>query len=494
MSGLFSLFGTKKNTGRIGLANQRLGAAAEFKASSYKKRLEATRSTLHPGVEIGPGLPLGRIGEKTIYQGWRQCALQVQGPGRGKTAGQVVPHAIAAPGPLVVASNKVDGLWEVIADRMFKGNIIIFDPMNVMNRARPNTEKFNLLGMVNDSLDAEQLGGIFEAATSGQGPAAGNVNAHFDREGGKTLGRLMLAANLAGLGDQKVYEWVMASEANEPARILREHGQTNQAVGLLGLMRQPSDTKGSVWATAQRSAAPFEHEDYLAALRPEEGDTVFDPEAFLNSSDTLILLGQKKLGSTSALVSALVWDLFRTAERTARRSGGRLEVPLVMELDELGNAIALPELPDWYTYAGSLGIVISSYLQGRSQGKRSFSEDDIEQLMGVASVLVYGGGSIEEKFLSALSKVIGRYDHKFTTHSSNYNPGSGHGSSSSTQVQERDILSPADLAQLPFGTMYVRTGDGDAGLVRTDFWFNNPEISERMNLQTQQLKSANHLE
>lgn len=491
MSGLFSFFGTKKDTGRIGEANKRLGAAAEFKSSSYKARLEETRSSLHPTAEIGPGLPLGAVGSKTIYQGWRQCAIQVQGPGRGKTAGQVVPHSMAAPGPLLVASNKVDGLWEVIADRMFKGNIIIFDPMNVMNRDRPNTEKFNLLGMVSDSLDAEKIGEIFEAATGGQGGSAGNVNAHFDREGAKTLGRLVLAANLSEASDRQVFQWVMASEADEPAQILRKYGLANQAESLIGLSRQPSDTKGSVWATAQRCAAPFEHEDYLSALRPKAGEPVFDPEAFLNSSDTLILLGQKNSGSTSALVSALVWDIFRTAEKTARNNGGRLEVPLVMELDELGNAVALPELPDWYTYAGSLGIVISSYLQGRSQGKRSFSEDSIEQLMGVASVVVYGGGSIEEKFLSALSKVIGRYDHKFTTHSSNYNPGSGRGSSSSTQVQERDILSAADLAQLPFGTMYVRTSEGDSGLVRSRLWFNDQDVSDRITAQARQLKTAN---
>ena len=481
-----------QNQSKIGMANRRLGASAKFSKSLNAHRLKDAQTNLHPAApEIGPGLPLGRIEAGTIYQGWRQCAVQVQGPGRGKTSAQVIPHAVAAPGALVVTSNKSDGIWEIIAERMFEGNVIIFDPTNILNRKNNVTSLFNVIGMVRSSTDAEKIGAIFEAATHGEGPSEANVNAHFDVMGSKVIGALMLAANLSGKGDDAVFGWAMRSEEDEPAAILTEYGFGKQAETFLGLKRQPSDTRGSVWATAQRCVSPFEHDEYLRTLTTESGDDVFDPTSFANSTDTLILLGSKKGGSSSALVSALVWDVFRSAERAARTTdNGRLQVPLVIELDEVGNAVNLPELPEWYSYAGSLGIVFSAYFQSVSQGKRVYGENGMNELFGAASVFVYGGGGSEESFLSSMAKLVGSYDHQFTTHSSSYNHRSGQGRSSSTQIQQRDILSASDLAKLPQGKMFVRTGDGEVGVVDAGYWFKNELLVSRIEPQMKKLKES----
>ena len=94
----------QNQSSKISMANRRLGASAKFSKSLNAHRLKDAQTNLHPSApEIGPGLPLGRIEAGTIYQGWRQCAVQVQGPGRGKTSAQVIPHAVAAPGALVLS-------------------------------------------------------------------------------------------------------------------------------------------------------------------------------------------------------------------------------------------------------------------------------------------------------------------------------------------------------------------------------------------------------
>lgn len=475
------------------MANKRLGELSKFSESKMEPRIKDARANLHPDCEnIGPGLQIGTVQSEPIFQGWRQCSVQIHAPGRGKTAGQVVPHAHEAPGPLVMTSNKSDGVWEVFAARMFHGNVWIFDPTNILNRKEPNTDHFNIIGMVRNSMDAEKVGGIFEAATHGDGSRDGNPNAHFDLMGSKIIGALLLAANVSGKDDRDVFRWAMTTDEDEPAAILEQHGFKNQAATLRGLKKQPSETRGSVWATAQRCASPFEHEDYLASIRPvSDTHRIFDPVEFVSSTDTLILLGSSKAGATSALVSSLVWDVFRSGEAQASMgSNGRLRVPLVMELDEVGNTVMLPELPDWYSYSGSLGIVINSYFQSVAQGRKVFGKEGMNELMGAASFLVYGGGGTEEDFVSSLSKIIGQYDHKVTTHSSSYNARSGHGRSSSGQVQRRDILSAADLSNLSPGTMYVRTSDHGGGIVEAHYWFQVDRLVKEIKPRMENLKAG----
>ena len=161
-----------------------------------------------------------------------------------------------------------------------------------------------------------------------------------------------------------------------------------------------------------------------------------------------------------------------------------------MELDEVGNTVMLPELPDWYSYSGSLGIVINSYFQSVAQGRKVFGKEGMNELMGAASFLVYGGGGTEEDFVSSLSKIIGQYDHKVTTHSSSYNARSGHGRSSSGQVQRRDILSAADLSNLSPGTMYVRTSDHGGGIVEAHYWFQVDRLVKEIKPRMESLKAG----
>lgn len=475
------------------MANKRLGDRARFNNASAERRLQDARTNLHPDCPtIGPGLVLGSVDSSSVFQGWRQCSVQIHAPGRGKTTSQVVPHSKQAPGPLVMTSNKADGVWEVFAARMFHGNVWIFDPTNILNRKDASTDHFNIIGMVRNSMDAEKVGAIFQAATQGEGSREGNPNAHFDLMGSKIIGSLLLAANVSGGSDKDVFRWAMTTDEDEPAAILERHGFTNQAATLRGLKKQPADTRGSVWATAQRCASPFEHEEYLASIRPvSEYHRVFDPVAFASSTDTLILLGSRTAGATSALVSSLVWDVFRSAKvKASTGSNERLRVPMVMELDEVGNTVMLPELPEWYSYSGSLGIVINSYFQSVAQGRRVYGEEGMDELIGAASVLVYGGGGTEEEFVSSLSKIIGQYDHKVKTHSSSYNARSGHGRSSSDQVQRREILSAADLSNMSPGSMYVRTSDGGGGVVQAHYWFEDKQMVEELKPRIERLKAG----
>ena len=73
----------------------------------------------------------------------------------------------------------------------------------------------------------------------------------------------------------------------------------------------------------------------------------FDPEGFLRSNGTLYLIATGAGSNNSAaLVSAFVEGLVETARRIAARSAGaRLDPPLLLALDEIGNLAPLPSLP-----------------------------------------------------------------------------------------------------------------------------------------------------
>jgi type IV secretory pathway TraG/TraD family ATPase VirD4 len=189
---------------------------------------------------------------------------------------------------------------------------------------------------------------------------------------------------------------------------------------------------------------------------------VFDPARFVTSKDTLILLSQDAAGSGAAFVSTLVLVVFTAAQQAARRARGRLPVPLVADLDEVGNVVKLKQLPEWNSFFGSMGIVISAYFQTRGQGMAMLEWTGWDTLGSAAAIKVYGGGSDDTQFLESLSETIGQYEAKVRSSSTSRN-----GSSRSVQTQRRDIMSVAQLSELPAHRAWVRTSTGGGTIVRT---------------------------
>ncbi|HAQ9610470.1 TPA: TraM recognition domain-containing protein, partial [Enterococcus faecium] len=125
---------------------------------------------------------------------------------------------------------------------------------------------------------------------------------------------------------------------------------------------------------------------------PMDGVRVFDPASLARGRDTLVLLSKNGTGSGSAFVTALVRAVCKIAQQQAEANGGRLPVPLVLELDECANVVRWPELPEVYSFYGSLGIVLSSYFQSPAQAVAAFGKEGWESIWGAAVTRCYGGG------------------------------------------------------------------------------------------------------
>lgn len=432
----------------------------------YPRRRKDAKQ-LHPHAEDLPaGQQIGTLvgSPKTwVWQGWRDIAVYIFGPGRGKTTGSVVRKMLQAPGAAVMTSNKVDGVKEVLAGRQRKGQQWVYDPTQVYRREQRPDFVYDPLWDVEDLTTAQELAAIFEAATK---TADSKSDAQFDSQGRDLFAYALLAAKLEGTGLGQVYTWITEQEHAQIRAIMQKHDQTGPESALVGLQGQPDKTRGSVYATAQRMASAIAN-DKLLAWTSAPGVRKFNAEAFVRSDDTAVLISRNGPGAGGAFVAALVRSIARSAERAAAADGGRLRVPVVFELDEVANIVRWPELPDVVSFYGSLGIILSMYFQSWGQIVRTFSAEGADTLWSACSVRVYGGGeSTQSPFLKRFSESIGPYD-QWTT---NISTGRG-GSTRSRTARSKPILPPEKLAHLPKWRAVFDATDVGPVLIRTRPWF-----------------------
>ena len=212
--------------------------------------------------------------------------------------------------------------------------------------------------------------------------------------------------------------------------------------------------------------------DELLEWTSAEGVRRFDVEAFVRSEDLLVLLSKDGVGSAGAILTSLVRAICKSGERVAQRSGGRLPVPLVIELDECANIVRWPALPSVYSFYGSLGMPINTYFQSKDQAVEAFGQNGWGAIWGAAVTRVFGGGAMDPDFLRGLSNLIGERD-EVTYSGSMQDTG---GSSTSTSTRRIPILSVDDLANLPLWRAVVFNSNTRPVIVDALPWFRDKRI------------------
>lgn len=456
---------------RVDRAASYMGRGRDVESLS-RKSVQASAKRF--GIDSALGVPIGRTvgGGQLLYGSFEDMHIDIWGPRTGKTTSRAVPAILAAPGAVMVTSNKRDVVDATRDVRAAAGPVWVFDPQAIA--LEEPTWWWNPLSYVTDEVRAAKLAEHF--ATGSRDPGA-RTDAYFDPAGQDLLAGLLLAAALDGRAITQVYTWLTRPSDDTAVEILRAHGFTLTADQVAGVIDAPEKQRGGVFGTAQQMASCLTNRQVSAWVTPQgvaDNRSHFDPVSFVRDGGTIYSLSKEGRGTAGPLVTALTVAVVEAAEELAANSaGGRLKVPLLGVLDEAANVCRWKELPNLYSHYGSRGIVLMTILQSWSQGVDVWGESGMKKLWSASNIKVYGGGVSEGTFLEDLSRIIGDFDRIQTSTSS----GRGHRSVSQQLHRER-ILDIADLAAMPKGRAVVLASGSRPTLIRTQPWMTGPHADQ----------------
>jgi hypothetical protein len=395
---------------------QGIATSGEVSRVASETALIKRAGTLRPSLDAPKpsdvGYLLGRSHGKRVWASVEDSILLVGPPRSGKGLHVVINAILDAPGTVVTTSTRPDNLTATLRARQRIGPVAVFDPQHLAE-GLPAGLRWSPVRGCEDPLTAMiRATGL----ASGTGLSAGGVEGGGFWEG-KTrtaLQALLHAAALDNRPPAELFRWTLdPTAAAEAVAILT--GSTVAAAGwaesLEAMIDADPRTRDSIWQGVSLALSALADPRVLDAVTPRSGEH-FDPEAFLTESGTLYLLATGAgAGASSALVAALVEDLIETARRMAARSAGaRLDPPVLLALDEIGNLAPLPSLPTLMAEGGGTGITTMPVLQSLAQARDKWGENAANAIWDAAIVKIILGGASNSRDLQDLSTLIGERD------------------------------------------------------------------------------------
>ncbi|MBD3941115.1 TraM recognition domain-containing protein [Microbacterium sp. NEAU-LLC] len=272
---------------------------------------------------------------------------------------------------------------------------------------------------------------------------------------GKTrtaLQALLHAAALDGRSPAELYRWTLDPAAAQDAVAIlttTPGAATGWAESLEAMIDADPRTRDSIWQGVSLALSALADPRVLDAVSPGE-DEHFDPEAFLRHNGTLYLLATGAgAGASSSLVAALVEDLVETARRVAARApGARLDPPLLLALDEIGNLAPLPSLPVLMAEGGGTGITTMPVLQSLAQARQRWGDNAATAIWDASIAKIVLGGASGSRDLQDISTLIGDRDEV----TDSITVGERGLRSNQRSTRRVPIMPPDVIRTLPYGT------------------------------------------
>jgi len=457
-----------------------IATRTDVTATASEKALLKRAGHLRPSLEnpdaTDVGYQIGTSRGAGVWASVEDSILLIGPPRSGKGAHVVINMIIDAPGAVVTTSTRPDNLTATLRAREKIGPVAVFDPQHLAEGV-PAGLRWSPIRGCEDPLTAMiRATGL----AAGTGLSAGGVEGGGFWEG-KTrtaLQSLLHAAALDKRSPAELFRWTLdPSTAADAVAILTGHpnAATGWADSLQAMIDSDPRTRDSIWQGVSLALAALADPRVLDAVSPREGED-FDPEAFLQANGTLYLLATGAgANNSSALVAAFVEDLVETARRIAARSAGaRLDPPLLLALDEVGNLAPLPSLPTLMAEGGGTGITAMPVLQSLAQAREKWSENAAGAIWDASIVKIILGGASNSKDLHDLTTLIGERDE--ITDSTTIGD---HGSRSAQRsIRRVPIMPPDTIRTLPFGTALVLLRSAPPIVTRMRTWTSRPDAAQ----------------
>lgn len=431
-------------------------SAVEIARAASPKALVKKAATLRPSLvgKVAPhevGYLLGRGKGGQVWATVEDSILLIGPPRAGKGYFVALNAILDAPGAVIATSTRPDNLTATMQARARKGKVAVFDPQQLAP-GLPAGMRWSPVRGCHDPLTA-----MIRAKGLATATGFGGVQDAGFWEGKTTaaIQGLLHAAALDGRDAKTLYQWALnPTLAADAVRILSSHPDAAEgwADSLDAMVQADPRTRDSIWQGVSLAFSALADPRVLDAVTPAPGEE-FDPEAFLRGNGTLYLLATGAgAGASSALVAAFIEDLVETARKIAARSpGARLDPPLLLALDEIGNLAPLPSLPTLMAEGGGTGITSLPVLQSLAQAREKWGENQANAIWDASIVKIILGGASNSRDLQDLATLIGDRDE--TTDSITTDAYGSH--SNQRSIRRMPILPPDVLRTLPFGTGVV---------------------------------------
>ena len=419
-------------------------------------------------------LALGRCGGRLLYAEQRHALVAFGPPQSGKSAGLAVPALLEWDGPAVASSIKTDLLSSTVSRRRALGPVFVFDPFELSGAEAQTWSPLRGAATWDGALEV-----AWRLAAAGELDQRGVEGGDFWAIAAEQrLAPLLYTAARAGAGMDTVVRWTYGQGSREldgaisqltgSARDEAELEGAHSAYDALRAFEAQADrTRSSIEATAQGLLRAYRFARVLRSARSSE----ITPDALLDERATLYLIGDAKASKLlRPIFLALLSEIVDRAYERATLAGGRLELPMLLCLDEAGNVAPLPNLAEIASTAPSHNIQLVSIFHDLAQARSRYGRQ-AETVVNSHRARMLLPGVADLDTLRYFSGLAGEEEARETTRT----VGSG-GGSRTIGVRRRPLVAPEALRQLPAGRALLLYGRLPPAEVRLRMWFEDRRL------------------
>jgi type IV secretory pathway TraG/TraD family ATPase VirD4 len=431
----------------------RADVAKHASARALLKRSKYLRPSLdHRSRPADVGYLLGTYKGRKVWTSVEDSFLVIGPPRMGKGEHIVINAVLDAPGAVVTTSTRPDTLAVTYKARARRGPVAVFDPQHLAPGLA--TSRWSpIRGCEDEEIASLRARGL--ASTTGFGGHDTDNSGYWQGLTRNVLECLLHAAALAARSPADLYLWSKTpAAAQEAVAILAAHPDAapRWAETLNAQINADPRTRDSVWGGVSLALGSLNTRAVMDAVSPGPGEH-FDPEAFLRAGGALYLLATSAgSGGVAPLIGAFIEDITETAKRLAARSPRqRLDPPLLLALDEIGNLAPLPTLNTLMSDGGGSGITVMPVLQSWAQARNAWGTEKAGAIWDAAIVKVNLGGSAVARDLQDVSALLGDRDE--TTHSTSISADGAR--STQASVRRVPVMSARELRGIPRGKALI---------------------------------------
>jgi type IV secretion system protein VirD4 len=427
-----------------------------------------------PSADRRGRLVLGRHGRRLLYAEHRHALVAFGPPQSGKSAGIAIPSLLEWNGPAVASSIKTDLLAATRARREALGEVLVFDPFGLAQTESHTWSPLHGAATWDGALEV-----AWRLASAGEVDRRGVEGGDFWAVAAEQrLAPLLYAAATGGAGMDSVVRWAHGQGARELdetlARITGEAQGDAQLAGahaaydaVRAFEAQADRTRTSIEATAQTLLRAYRFQRVVRSAQSSE----ITADRVLDGTTTLYLVGDAKASKLlRPLFLALLGEIVDRAYERATLSGGALERPLLLCLDEAGNVAPLPHLAEIASTAPSHNIQLVTIFHDLAQARSRYGQQ-AETVVNSHRARMLLPGVADLDTLRYFAGLIGEEEARDRTQTT----GSG-GTTRSTSSRRRPLIAAEALRQLPDGHALLLYGRIPPTRVRLRRWFEDRRL------------------